>query len=44
MNERHLTPGKNEIALLQPFERLGLSQIEVISTAQQACWQERPRV
>lgn len=36
MNEHHLTPGKDEIALLQPFERLGLSQIEVISTAQQA--------
>ncbi|MFC5522409.1 3'-5' exonuclease [Polaromonas jejuensis] len=36
MTERHLTPGKEQIALLEPFDRLGLSQIEVISTAQQA--------
>ena len=36
MTERHLTPGKDEIALLEPFERLGLKQIEVITSAQQA--------
>jgi ribonuclease D len=36
MTERHLTPGKEEIALLEPFERLGLDQIEVVSTAAQA--------
>lgn len=36
MTERHPTPGKDEIALLEPFDRLGLHQIEVISTAQQA--------
>lgn len=36
MTERHLTPGKEEIALLEPFERLSLDQIEVVSTAAQA--------
>ncbi|MDQ3059788.1 MAG: 3'-5' exonuclease domain-containing protein 2 [Pseudomonadota bacterium] len=36
MTERHLTPGKDQIALLEPFERLDLHQIEVISSAQQA--------
>ena len=36
MTERHLTPDKEQIALLEPFERLGLRQIEVISTALQA--------
>lgn len=36
MSERHLTPGKEQIALLEPFERLALSQIQVVSTAQQA--------
>ena len=36
MTERHSTPGKDEIALLAPFERLGLNQIEVIANAQQA--------
>ncbi|MGH8858821.1 MAG: 3'-5' exonuclease [Polaromonas sp.] len=36
MTERHLTPGKEQIALLEPFERLALSQIQVVSTAQQA--------
>jgi ribonuclease D len=36
MTERHSTPGKDEIALLEPFERLGLHQIEVISSAPQA--------
>ncbi|SDM55657.1 3'-5' exonuclease [Polaromonas sp. JS666] len=36
MTERHPTPGKEEIALLEPFERLGLDQIEVVSTAERA--------
>jgi len=36
MTERHPTPGKEEIALLEPFERLGLDQIEVVSTAGRA--------
>lgn len=36
MTERHPTPDKDQIALLEPFERLALGQIEVISTAQQA--------
>lgn len=36
MTERHPTPDKEQIALLEPFERLGLPQIEVIATAQQA--------
>ncbi len=36
MTERHLTPGKEEIALLEPFERLGLDQIEVVSGPAQA--------
>lgn len=36
MTERHLTPGKEEIALLEPFDRLGLDQIEVVSTPDQA--------
>jgi len=36
MTERHPTPGKEEIALLEPFERLDLGQIEVVSTAERA--------
>lgn len=36
MTERHPTPGKEEIALLEPFDRLGLNQIEVVSTPVQA--------
>jgi ribonuclease D len=36
MTERLLTPDKEQIALLEPFERLALSQIQVIATAQQA--------
>ncbi|SFU33594.1 3'-5' exonuclease [Polaromonas sp. YR568] len=36
MTERHPTPGKEEIALLEPFDRLGLDQIEVVSTPAQA--------
>ena len=36
MTERHPTPGKEEIERLEPFERLALPQIELISSAQQA--------
>jgi ribonuclease D len=36
MTERYPTPGKEEIALLEPFERLGLDQIQVVSTPAQA--------
>ena len=36
MTERHSTPDKEQIALLEPFDRLALDQIEVISTAPQA--------
>ena len=36
MTERHLTPGKEEIALLQPFDRLGLDQIQVVTSPAQA--------
>ncbi len=36
MTEHHPTPGKEQIELLEPFERLALGQIELISTAQQA--------
>ena len=36
MSERHATPDKDEIAQLPLLERLGLTQIEVIATAQQA--------
>ena len=36
MTERLLTPAKEQIALLAPFDRLGLSQIQVIATPQQA--------
>lgn len=36
MTERHLTPGKEEIALLDPFDRLGLDQIQVVATPAQA--------
>jgi len=36
MTERYPTPGKEEIALLEPFERLGLDQIELVSTPAQA--------
>jgi ribonuclease D len=35
MTERH-TPGKEEIALLDTFDRLGLGQIEVVSTPEEA--------
>ena len=36
MTERHLTPGKEQIALLEPFDRLGLAQIQLVASAQQA--------
>ena len=36
MTELLVTPGKEQIALLEPFERLGLAQIQVVSTPQQA--------
>ena len=36
MTERYPTPDKEEIALLEPFERLGLDQIQLVSTPQQA--------
>ena len=36
MNTRHATPDKEQIALLEPFDRLGLDQIALVATAQQA--------
>ena len=36
MTERHPTPDKDEIALLEPFERLDLDQIQLVSTPAQA--------
>ena len=36
MTERHSTPDKEQIALLEPFDRLGLHQIQLVATAQQA--------
>lgn len=36
MHERHPTPDKEQIAFLEPFERLTLDQIELVSTAHQA--------
>ena len=36
MHGQHPTPGKDEIALLEPFDRLGLDRIELVSTARQA--------
>lgn len=36
LNEHHATPDKEQIALLEPFDRLALSQIQVVATAQQA--------
>lgn len=36
MTERYPTPDKEAIALLGPFERLGLDQIEVVSTPERA--------
>lgn len=36
MNTRHATPDKDTIALLPPFERLGLDRITLVSTGTQA--------
>lgn len=36
MTERNPTPDKDEIALLEPFERLDLDQIQLVSTPAQA--------
>ncbi|MEO5672459.1 MAG: 3'-5' exonuclease [Ramlibacter sp.] len=36
MNTRHATPDKEQIALLEPFDRLGLGQIQLVATAAQA--------
>ena len=36
MNEHHCTPDKEQIALLAPFDRLGLGDIQVVSTPAQA--------
>ena len=36
MGETRPTPDKDQIALLEPFERLGLPRISVVSNAQQA--------
>lgn len=36
MHSTHPTPGKDEIALLEPFERLGLDRIELVASAAHA--------
>jgi ribonuclease D len=36
MHTTHPTPAKEEIALLEPFERLGLNRITLVSTAEAA--------
>lgn len=36
MQTRHETPGKDEIALLEPFDRLGLDRIVLVSSLDQA--------
>jgi ribonuclease D len=36
MSTHHATPSKEQIALLDPFDRLGLDRIELVSTAAQA--------
>ena len=36
MNTRHATPDKEQIALLQPFDRLGLDRIRLVATAAEA--------
>lgn len=42
MHSRHPTPDKAEIALLAPFDRLGLDRIELVATPSQAeaAWAE----
>lgn len=36
MHATHITPSKEEIALLEPFDRLGLDRIALVATGQQA--------
>jgi len=36
MNTRHATPDKQQIALLEPFERLGLDRIHLVASAAHA--------
>ena len=36
MHAHHPTPSKEQIALLEPFERLGLDRIELVSSQEQA--------
>lgn len=36
MNTRHATPDKDQIALLEPFDRLGLDRIRLVATASDA--------
>jgi len=36
MHTTHNTPSKEQIALLEPFDRLGLNQISLVSTVQEA--------
>ena len=36
MNARHATPDKEQIALLEPFDRLGLDRIQLVATAAHA--------
>ena len=42
MTAHHATPDKEQIALLEPFERLGLERIHLVATASQAhdAWRE----
>jgi ribonuclease D len=42
MTAHHATPDKEQIALLEPFERLGLDRIQLVVTASQAhdAWSE----
>jgi ribonuclease D len=42
MNTRHATPDKAAIALLPPFERLGLDRITLVSTGAQAVAAQGP--
>jgi len=46
MTARHATPDKEQIALLEPFERLGLERIRLVATASQAhdAWTELAQV
>jgi ribonuclease D len=42
MTAHHATPDKEQIALLEPFDRLGLDRIQLVATASQAhdAWRE----